>query len=305
MQTAMAIRRTASVTTAQPGGGSAFLAAGLRTTSRISPSNTPVTGTASNSPRRPASPIARMRAASSEYRARRLFSSELRACTNAGFLGGGGAPFQNFRKDVDLFQVGASILHVPSGLWVYGLYQHEENNGTDVSVINNTLLGNAKTDVNDRLFNNHVGSEANDTDVWFAKGGIKRAWLPAGNTVIWGEGGQYLDQFAGLAGVDLCQESGEHLGGSPAAATPFGGGGVCFPHAEQNEHVFITSTTVNRWGAGIMQEIDSAAMHLWVNWQHLELNADLVGTDPDSPGSASPSVSTSRSRTWICSWRAA
>ena len=44
--------------------------------------------------------------------------------------GGGGAPFQNFRRDVDLFQVGASIMHVPSGLFAYGLYQHEENNGT-------------------------------------------------------------------------------------------------------------------------------------------------------------------------------
>ena len=51
-------------------------------------------------------------------------------CTNLALLGGGGAPHQNFRKDDDLFQVGASVMHVPSGLFVYGLYQSEQNDGT-------------------------------------------------------------------------------------------------------------------------------------------------------------------------------
>jgi hypothetical protein len=37
---------------------------------------------------------------------------------------------------------------------------------------------------------------------------------------------------------------------------------------------FVTGSEVNRWGAGVMQEIDSAAMHVWFNWQHLDLNFD-------------------------------
>ncbi len=53
-----------------------------------------------------------------------------RTCTNVRCVGGGGAPFQNFRKDAQMFQVGASIMHVPSGLFVYGLYQNEQNDGT-------------------------------------------------------------------------------------------------------------------------------------------------------------------------------
>jgi hypothetical protein len=184
-------------------------------------------------------------------------------------LGGGGAPFQNFRRDVQLFQVGASILHVPSGLFVYGMYQHEENDGTDVSVQVNGL----------KNFNNRFGGEANDTDVWYVKAGIKRAWLPVGNTIIFGEGAQYQDQFGSLAGRDLCQGSTNTLG-APANTTPFGNGGVCF----NNQNVFVTSSEVNRWGAGVVQEIDSAAMHLWANWQHLELDTSLlgnrIGTDP-------------------------
>src|SRR5262245_13539969 len=51
-------------------------------------------------------------------------------CGNGVVVGGGGAPFQGFRTDSQLFQVGASILHVPSGLFAYGLFQHEENDGT-------------------------------------------------------------------------------------------------------------------------------------------------------------------------------
>ena len=47
-------------------------------------------------------------------------------------VGGGGAPFQNFRQDGQLFQVGASILHVPSGLFAYGLYQNDQEDGTQI-----------------------------------------------------------------------------------------------------------------------------------------------------------------------------
>ena len=186
-------------------------------------------------------------------------------------LGGGGAPFQDFRRDVDLFQVGASILHVPSGLWAYGLFQHEENNGTEVDVVN---IGSRarQNDFRNTFGNTRFGDDANDTDVWFVKAGIKRAWLPAGNTVIWGEGGQYLDQFSSLASVDLCSAA---FAPFPSATTPFGQGGVC----AFNNDVFVTSSQVNRWGAGIMQEIDSAAMHLWFNWQHLEMDLDLVGNN--------------------------
>ncbi|MGA7545007.1 MAG: hypothetical protein WBW08_04160 [Methyloceanibacter sp.] len=38
----------------------------------------------------------------------------------------------------------------------------------------------------------------------------------------------------------------------------------------------VTGSTVNRYGAGIMQEIDSAAMHIWFNWQHLNLDLNAI-----------------------------
>ena len=41
--------------------------------------------------------------------------------------------------------------------------------------------------------------------------------------------------------------------------------------------VFVTGSEVERWGLGVVQEIDAAAMHLWVRWQHQELDVDLIG----------------------------
>ena len=119
-------------------------------------------------------------------------------CTNAAVLGGGGAPHQNFRKDAQIFQVGASVLHVPSGLFVYGLYQREENDGTQWQTV--------KFDNDDNAFKLH-DSNANENDVWYIKAGIKRAWMPAGATVIFGEYGRYNDQFSGLCALPSGNET--------------------------------------------------------------------------------------------------
>ena len=182
-------------------------------------------------------------------------------CTRAGFLGGGGAPFQGFRTDVDLFQVGASIMHVPSGLFAYGLYQHEENEGTSVDFVKG-------------FTGNQFSANVNDTDVWYVKAGIKKAWMPAGATVLFGEWGQYQDQF--LGGQILCSTgivTDPILGPSVVQADATAGGTAC----RNNANVAVTSSTVDRWGLGVVQEIDSAAMHLWVNWQHLSLDTSAVG----------------------------
>jgi len=171
-------------------------------------------------------------------------------CTNVPFLGGGGAPLQGYRKDVDVHQVGASLMHVPSGLWGYGYYEHEDNNGT-------RFVGPA--------------SNANNPNTWFAKAGIRRTWLPLGATVIWGERGEYFDQFTGLCG---------RPNANPSCiisinTSPFDPNGK-----PASELVNVNSSRVDRWGLGISQEIDSAATHVFFRWQHLELDLSttLVGT---------------------------
>jgi hypothetical protein len=186
-------------------------------------------------------------------------------CTNVAVVGGGGLPNQGYRKDADIFQIGASVMHVPSGLFAYGLYQNEQNNGTQFKSFNfNTgKIGN---------------SAANETDVWYVKAGIKKAWMPVGATVIFGEWGQYNDMFTGLCG-------------QPGGTGPFSNGnafcaanlpiGVVQSGPNKGQAItasaLVTGSEVERYGIGVVQEIDSAAMHLFARWQHLDL--DLNATD--------------------------
>jgi hypothetical protein len=168
-----------------------------------------------------------------------------------------------------VWQVGASILHVPSGLWAYGLWQREDNNGTQFKEFN---FNNPRQPGN---LNFH-DSNANQTDVWFVKAGIKRTWTPLGATVLWGEGGQYNDMFSGL-----CRSPGSPTHGDGTILDRSTFCNIQIPTGKFNkdgtnqfQEAYITGSEVNRWGLGVMQEIDSAAMHVLANWQHLELNID-------------------------------
>jgi hypothetical protein len=201
-------------------------------------------------------------------------------CGGGAEAGGGGAPFQGFRKDVISNQVGASIMHVPSGLWIYGMWEDEENQGSRIFTDTESLTS-------EQIRN----SKANDNNFWFLKGGIKRTWTPLGATVIWGEGGQAQDMFAGL-----CPSGASQVPNNSSNGTPFGAncdtaintgvfGELTDPHhlgfntsaGQGNQQaVNINNSTVNRFGAGIVQEIDAAAMHVFFRWQHLDLNLNVT-----------------------------
>ncbi|MFA5901258.1 MAG: porin [Hyphomicrobium sp.] len=76
---------------------------------------------------------------------------------------------------------------------------------------------------------------------WYLKGGIRRQWLSPGHSVLYAEYGAYIDQL------------------SPAAL------------AEG-----ATSSRFERFGAGLVQEIDSASMSLWIKYR--EQHAHIEGT---------------------------
>jgi len=179
-------------------------------------------------------------------------------CTNGAISGGGGAPHQNYRQDGQLFQVGASIMHVPSGLFVYGLYQNDQEDGTQY-----------------RNFNFNTGkisgsSASMDTDTWFVKAGIKRTFSPVGATVIWGEWGQYNDMFRGLCGTSLNAQGANNVCTASLVT------GVASNGDAITTDAVITGSQVTRYGVGVVQEIDSAAMHLFARWQHLDLDLNAT-----------------------------
>ena len=183
--------------------------------------------------------------------------------TDENYINSGGG-LNGFRTDVNLYQTGASVMHVPSGLFIYGMYSAEDAGGTFANNVKNTIQSNATT-----------------PDMWYIKGGVKRTWLPLGATVLYGEYGQYNDQYGlTLAGANLCTSAGF----GPNVATnklgptgpSFGTAPVCTSGAFNNG-VAVSGSEVQRWGLGVVQEIDSAAMHLFARWQHQDLDVDLVG----------------------------
>jgi Gram-negative porin len=167
--------------------------------------------------------------------------------------------------NADLFQVGASIMHKPSGLGIYGMYQHEETGGANIVQTGGPNLTDVATDpFRFQSFSNP------DTDAWYVKPFWRKVWWAAGATVLYAEYGQYEDQF-GAAEINFCAVGfglGTNVGNFCANNTV----GPDFATA------FVTDSEVQRWGLGIVQEIDAAAMHLWARWQHQEIDdLTLVG----------------------------
>jgi Gram-negative porin len=152
-------------------------------------------------------------------------------------------------------QVGGSIMHKPTGLGVYAMGEWELANNADFKC---GAGGGAPCLINDSVFGN---GNLPDTDMWGVKPFWRKAWTPLGATVLYGEFAQYNDYY-GLANATL-------LGDVLPACTS----GLCN----------VTGSQVERWGLGVVQEIDAAAMHVWFRWQHQDLKdvslIDLTNDD--------------------------
>jgi hypothetical protein len=172
--------------------------------------------------------------------------------------------------ETDLFQVGASIMHKPSGLGIYGLYQHEESGGSFDNFLGFDDLNPAFADP--VFFKINVP----ETDVWYVKPFWRKTWSPVGATTLFGEYGNYDDQFF-AGGGDLCGVFDGLFGTNVDRFCNVSGNfGPLFDGTVGNT-TFVTGSEVERWGLGVVQEIDSAAMHLFARWQHQEIDVDLTG----------------------------
>lgn len=85
-----------------------------------------------------------------------------------------------------------------------------------------------------------TGFAAKDGEHWYVKAGIRQKWTPLGATIVYGDYAQYLDQ----------------LGPAALAAG-------------------ATSSELDRYGGGIAQEIDAAAMTVYAKYQRYE--AEVTG----------------------------
>lgn len=80
-----------------------------------------------------------------------------------------------------------------------------------------------------------------DAETWYAKAGLRRKWFSLGHTVLYGE---YLNNQGDGSFVNF-----NPLGDFSAIAS---------------------SSELDVWGLGVVQEIDAAAMSVWVKYRNLE-----------------------------------
>lgn len=161
-------------------------------------------------------------------------------------------PFFEFGDDVDCHALGlsGSVMHVPTGLYLFGAYGFVEDE-------NRRLLFALQTD--------GVIRDADDRDdFWYVQAGIEKNFFGLGSTTIYGE------FYQGNAGAGL------RNGGVRDLA-------VLFPTVGFDD-VLITNSTLEVWGFGLVQQIDAAAMDLYIGFRNYSGDADLAFLDRNGDG---------------------
>ena len=84
-----------------------------------------------------------------------------------------------------------------------------------------------------------AGTDLGQSETWYGKGGIRQRWNPLGHTILYGE-------YENIKGSDAFSQSGDCLASA------------------------LRTTEREVWGGGIVQEIDAAAMSIWLKYRHLD-----------------------------------
>jgi hypothetical protein len=122
------------------------------------------------------------------------------------------------RQDCAWWGAAATIMHVPTGLYVYGGFGRNHDKTEDVF--------NPLADGTDKM--------------WFVQAGIERRFIPLGTTTIFGD---YRHDNAG-----------SNLGANPTGLL----------------NDFVRRSDLDFVGAGVIQNIEAAAMDLYIVYRHAE-----------------------------------
>jgi predicted porin len=150
-------------------------------------------------------------------------------------------------QDARYWQVAGSVLHEPTGLFIVASSGYEE-----------PLQAPGFPDG----FNVYV------------KAGIRAKLNKLGATVFYGEYGRSEDAYGAIA------ESG-------AACAGFSGVGGAIDAAclsDVDTSVSITGSSFDRWGVGVVQEIDAASMALWLKFKQNQADADFFDAKTGDSG---------------------
>lgn len=144
--------------------------------------------------------------------------------------------------DTSYFQLGLTLKHLASNLWFHGVYGHENTDTAGVP----------------------------DGTHYYLKAGWSPSITALGKTHIYAEYGRNLDMYGNLAESarpgETCNSFGGTTGSNIASACAL------------DATIGISGSDLTRIGVGVVQDIDAAAMSLWLNWRMHEVEADFVNS---------------------------
>ena len=164
----------------------------------------------------------------------------------------GALTISNNQSAVSCEQLGlsASVMHVPTGLYIAGSYgTAKDNKRKQLFAFNG---GGAPLDV----------SQIKDKeDFWYIQAGIERNWLGIGKTTLYGE--YYNGAFPSTTNNGNIQllTAGDVLNSLPSAA---------------GQRTVVGKYELSAWGLGVTQSIDAAAMDVYINYRRYQHDLTLV-----------------------------
>jgi hypothetical protein len=138
----------------------------------------------------------------------------------------------------------ASLLHVATGLFVNGAWYQYEFKGTNALEVNGGVAANGNRP---------------DVKMWYVAGGISQNWFGIGKTALYGEYGKTNDGNTGLLAAVAAVGLGPGAGGTYAAGST------------------VLDSDLRFWGLGIVQNIDAAAMELYVAYRNYSTEMLISG----------------------------
>lgn len=129
----------------------------------------------------------------------------------------------------------ATVMHVPTGLFVYGAYGKKHDDNTAFALTSTTAVGPLG-----------LGAADDEDKVYYIQAGIERKWNELGTTTIFG--------------TYRHDDGGSKTGTSITTV----GGSAAFPTS------YISSTEVDTWGGGVVQNIAAAAMDVYLIYSNVD-----------------------------------
>jgi len=189
----------------------------------------------------------------------------------------GGFVFQAFWGEDDIWTASVRYAGEMGGIRVAAGIGYEEQNSSPTQTVQlDNGARNLDSEWSAALSLMHVGTglfvqgqyarseflNGADAKFWLVQGGISKNWFGPGNTSFYGEYGEATD----------------FIRSGPAAA------GAASPAAPN----FVNaSSEVTFWGLGVVQQIDAAAMELYLGWRRFDTSVSgILGADAVGNGSS-------------------